>query len=241
MFLTGGILSPNFYSIYVDDLLAKLKKSKKGCYVLGHFAATLFYADDMAILAPSLRGLESLLKICGDYCSEFDICLNAKKSKILYFGKRVSTSYNVTLDGRKIDWVDEWIYLGVTLKSAKVFDCSAKERVKKFYRCTNSILRIDGKSNDMVMLHLLESHCVPLLTYAIEVTHISNRDERREMRVAYNCLFRKIFQYRWSESVSALQAFLGRPTWEQLVEKRRNGFLKRVRQADPSLLSYQLL
>ena len=241
MFLTGGILSPNFYSIYVDDLLAKLKKSKKGCYVLSHFAAALFYADDMAILAPSLRGLESLLKICGDYCSEFDICLNAKKSKILYFGKRVSTSYNVTLDGRKIDWVDEWIYLGVTLKSAKVFDCSAKERVKKFYRCTNSILRIDGKSNDMVMLHLLESHCVPLLTYAIEVTHISNRDERREMCVAYNCLFRKIFQYRWSESVSALQAFLGRPTWEQLVEKRRNGFLKRVRQANPSLLSYKLL
>ena len=46
-----------------------------------------------------------------------------------------------------------------------------------------------------------------------------NRDERRQLRVAYNSLFRKIFNYRWSESVSALRAILERPTWEQLVEK----------------------
>ena len=75
----GGILSPDFYSIYVDELLAKLKESKKGCYFLTHFAAALFYADDMTILAPSIRGLESLLNICSDYCLEWDICLNAKK------------------------------------------------------------------------------------------------------------------------------------------------------------------
>ena len=218
----GGILSPDFYSpdfysIYVDDLITKLKASKKGCYYVDSFAAALFYADDMAILAPSIRGLQSLLEICGEYCAEWDICLNAKKSKNLYFGKRIEILH-VTLNGKTIDWVDEWIYLGVSLKSAKSFDCSIKEKVKKFYRCANSIFRIDGKSNDTVMLHLLETHCVPILTYAIEVIHVSNRDERRQLRVAYNFLFRKIFQYRWSESVTALQAFLERPTWEQLTE-----------------------
>ena len=93
----------------------------------------------------------------------------------------------------------------------------------------------------MVMLQLVESHCVPILTYAIEMVHVTNRDERRQLRVAYNSLFRKIFRYRWSESVSALQSFLGRPTWEQLVEKRRAKFLKRVREADHTALSYQLL
>ena len=35
----GGILSPDFYSIYVDDLLKKLKERRKGCYFLSHFAA----------------------------------------------------------------------------------------------------------------------------------------------------------------------------------------------------------
>ena len=91
------------------------------------------------------------------------------------------------------------------------------------------------------MLHLLETHCVPILTYAIEVIHVSNRDERRQLRVAYNSLFRKIFQYRWSESVTALQAFLERPTWEQLTERRRKNFVKRIQKSDPSSLAYRLL
>ena len=73
--------------------------------------------------------------------------------------------------------------------------------------------------------------------YFLPVICISNRDERRQLRVAYNSLFRKIFHYRWSESVTALQSFLGRPTWEQLVEKRRQGvpptFLKSAELRNP--------
>ena len=83
----GGVLSPDFYSIYVDDLISKLKTLNKGCHFLGTFAAALMYADDIAILAPSLMGLSSLLDACSDYCCDWDICLNAKKSKLLYFGK----------------------------------------------------------------------------------------------------------------------------------------------------------
>ena len=237
----GGILSPDFYSIYVDDLLIALIKSGKGCHHLGKFAAALFYADDMAILSPSLHGLDALLQICGNYCEEWDICLNAKKTKNLYFGKRVDMNYDIVLNGVTIQWVQEWVYLGVHLKSSKTFDCSVQERVKKFYRCANAIFRIEGKSNDTVMLRLVESHCVPILTYAIEVLHVSNRDERRQLRVAYNSLFRKIFGYRWSESVTALQNFLGRSTWEQLAEKRRESFIKRVQHSDSCSLSRQLL
>ena len=87
------------------------------------------------------------------------------------------------------------------------------------------------------MLQLLEAHCVPLLTYAVEVIHVSNRDEKRQLRVAYNSIFRKLFGYRWSESVTGLQHFLGRPTWEELVDKRRAGFVSRVNKCDADFLS----
>ena len=60
----GGVLSPDFYSIYVDELLRKLEKLNKGCYFCGVFAASFFYADDMAILAPSIKGLRALLDVC---------------------------------------------------------------------------------------------------------------------------------------------------------------------------------
>ena len=110
----------------------------------------------------------------------------------------------------------EWLYLGVTLKSGKFFNCCVKERIKKFYRGANSILRIDGNTNDTVMLRLLEAYCVPLLTCAIEIVHVANSDERRQLRVAYNSIFRKIFDNRYRESVTKLQQFLGRLTWEDI-------------------------
>ena len=135
---------PDFYSIYVDELLSELAKSKKGCYYLNYFASALFYADDMAILAPSVKGLESLLKICGEYCSYWDICLNAGKSRCLYFGKRVEILHHVSLNGGIIEWTNKWTYLGVMLKSNRRFDCSVNDIIKKFYRCANSIFRIEG-------------------------------------------------------------------------------------------------
>ena len=121
-----------------------------------------------------------------------------------------------------------WSYLGVTLQSDKQFNCNIDAKVKSFYRADNTILRIDGRSDEMVMLQLLESQCVSILSYATEVIHVSNRDERRRLRVAYNSIFRKIFGYRTWESVTDLQHALLRPTWEELVSKRNEKFMLSV-------------
>ena len=232
----GGILSPDLYNVYVDDLICILQKSGKGCHISKIFAAALFYADDICVLSPSLHGLQEMLNICSSYCAEWDICLNAKKTKNMHFGKKSIIKFQPMLNGAPIDWVKEWKYLGVVLKSGARFGCSVSERVKSFYRALNSILRLEGRSNDMILLQLIETHCVPILTYAIEVVHVANRDERRSLRVAYNSVFRKIFGYRIFESVSNLQCSLNRWTWEDLVESRRVGFLRRARTCDCNTL-----
>ena len=48
-------------------------------------------------------------------CTEWDIMVNTKK-----FGKDC-TLPNLVLDGKDIEWVKTWSYLGVTLKSHKSF------------------------------------------------------------------------------------------------------------------------
>ena len=123
---------------------------------------------------------------------------------------------------------EKWSYLGVDLVSHPNFNCCIEQKIRKFYRSMNSILRVEGRSNDTMMLKLLESHCLPILTYAIETITVCDRDKRRQLRVAYNSIFRRIFGYRNYESVSALQSFLGRPDWEGLVEKRTKTFLENV-------------
>ena len=129
------------------------------------FVAAILYADDMALLTPSLKGLQTLLTATETYCNEWDISLKAKKTKNMLFGKSYQLP-ELILDGKGIEWVTSWTYLGVTLRSHKGFNCSIDDKVKSFYRCANAILRIDGKSDEIVMLQLLESQCVSILTYA---------------------------------------------------------------------------
>jgi hypothetical protein len=215
----GGVLSPNFYCLYVDDPVLKMSIVKIGCYILEAFVAALMYADDMALLAPSVKGLQALLWCCESYCEKWDICLNPKKSKLMFFGKGRSTSFSPTLSGKSLVWVDCWTYLGIDICSGKAFSCSVSDKVKKYYKCANAILRIDGHCDEIVMLRLLESHCLPILTYGIEVIFVADPGARRQLRVAYKSMFRHIFDYRFHESVTNLQGALVRPTWEELVER----------------------
>ena len=144
------------------------------------------------------------------------------------FSQNVTNLCPLYLDGGKLEWVTSWKYLGVDLKSHHSFDCAIDGKLGSFYKCLNAIVRIEGRSNELVMLQLLESHCLPILTSAIEVIHVSDTDTWRKMRVAYNAIFRKIFSYRRTESVRELQAFLHRPTWEELLEKRRSKFCQKL-------------
>ena len=186
------------------------------------------YADDMALVAPSLKGLQILLKACESFCIDWDISLNPKKTKNMAFGKNLSNLGSLYLDGNRLDWVSSWKYLGIDLQSHARFNCSVDEKLKSFYKCLNAILRIEGRSNELVMLRLLESHCVSILTYGIEVIQVSNQEEIRRLRVAYNTVFRKIFYYKWNESVRELQGFLNRPTWEELMQKRLDNFIRKL-------------
>ena len=127
------------------------------------------------------------------------------------------------------EWVTKWKHLGVTLLQSRLFNCCVDETLSKFYRAANSILRVDGRSDDVTMLRLLETHCVSVLSYAIDVIHISDRRMKSKMRVAYNSIFRKLFNYTWRESVTELQHALGRPTWEELITKREQNFLNKCR------------
>ena len=232
----GGVLSPDFYCIYVDDLICKLQSLGVGCYIGKVFAASLFYADDMAVLSPSLKGLQSLLDACANYCHEWDIKLNAKKTKNIFFGCKTPPTHRVSLNGTEIQWDDKCKYLGVTLVSGRSFNCCIRETTGKFYRALNSILRIEGRSEDMVMLRLLEAHCVPILTYAAEVIHVNDPNERRQLRVSYNAVYRKMFGYSYRESVTLLQHSLGRPTWEELLERQQLAFHRRLESCPPDSL-----
>ena len=70
------MLSPLLFSVYIDDLLEKLKNKGIGCHIGHHFVGVLGYADDLILLCPSVTGLKEMIRTCEEYADEHDILFN---------------------------------------------------------------------------------------------------------------------------------------------------------------------
>ena len=53
----GGCLSPNLFSVYVNNLITKLRSSNLGCRCGNEYMGVYCYADDISLLSPTFTGL----------------------------------------------------------------------------------------------------------------------------------------------------------------------------------------
>ena len=204
------------------------------------FCGAMIYADDVAILAPSRAGLQILMDACSKYGLEWDISFNPKKSQAMVIGPNCKvTPALVLLSGGMVSWVTSFKYLGVFIQAHKAFQCEISTTVRKFYKSLNSLLRFRTQPSDVVQIHLLMTHCAPILTYGIEVQQL-NRESCQLIKVAYNSIFRRVLHYRRNESVTDVRNLFGYDDWESLCIKRRDGFLRRLEKSSNALLQLLL-
>ena len=200
----GGILSPDFFALYMHDLIEQLTNSGYGTHVIQMCINCIFFADDVVLLSPSRYGLQELLDICVAYCDRFCLDFNVKKSKIMIVGKNPKYHYcALTIHGAPLDHVSEYRYLGVNLCSQKGLSFSSTTALRSFYRAANSILHSRVKPNNDVLMKLLYTNCVPILTYACAVKEFS-ASEMYRCHVAINNAIRKIYSFAIWQSIRQL-------------------------------------
>jgi len=221
----GGVLSAKIFAIYMDGLVLALRNTKYGCHIADIFIASVLYADDLCLLAPTREAMQILLDTCSEYAEYWCIKYNDKKSKLMFFGKKPEsfTCAPVYLNNNKLDFVLKWNYLGIVIQSGDHFSCSSQKCLGGFYRSVNTILNTIRKPSEDVMMNLLYSVCIPIITYASDVTLFSSKELTR-MHVAANDAVRKIFTYNRWESVKILREGLGFPSITEIFASRRKSF-----------------
>ena len=74
--------------MYINDLIIKISNCKIGCR-LGFFMSNVVaYADDLALLAPTMNGLQHLLNVCFDEAEKLCLKFNHDKSVCIKLIKR---------------------------------------------------------------------------------------------------------------------------------------------------------
>ena len=79
----GGILSPFLFTIYIDVLFTMLKDSGLGCHIGTNFMGAVGYADDIALIAPSVMSLKKMLHICDRFGGSYDVTFNVSKYQLI--------------------------------------------------------------------------------------------------------------------------------------------------------------
>ena len=85
-------------------------------------------------------------------------------------------------------------YLGLTLisgQSIAVDDISIK---RKFYVSCNAILSNSARQSELTRLFLLETYCLPILTYCTMAIDVS-RKVLNAFNVCWNMMYRRVFNF----------------------------------------------
>ena len=232
----GGVLSPHFFTVYLDDLFRILKETRVGCYVMDLFVSAVIYADDICLLAPCRSALQTLLNVCENYGIKWCLTYNPSKSKTMVFGN-CKPIKPLQMYGSELQFVQQLKYLGVTVVSGKSFSMSISPMLQKFRCAANTIINAHKRSSEPVMMKLIYAVAVPLLTYACETLPISAK-QLNEMTVALNDVIRRIFSFHRWESVSFLRQTCGYPSITEIVHCQTERFLKFFPRTDNFVLIF---
>ena len=168
----GGVLSPYLFALYLDPLLDMCHKSRLGCY-MGDVPANAFaYADDVAIMAPSISSLKKLIHICENYSLEYSVNFNAKKSNLVCFGN-FDIDLDIYINNEKIQVTNDCKHLGFYMKNSNhLYDI--KDTIQNIKIRTNTICNVFQMLDWSCKRQLFKSQCTSL--YGCELWDIRHKD-----------------------------------------------------------------
>ena len=163
----GSVLSPALFSVYMDDLLMRLRRAGLGCHLGGVFCGVVGYADDLLLLAPSRSAMESMLKICEDYAGENNLEFSTdpdpvkSKSKCIFMQGHMKQSkpVNLKLYGVDLPWVKTATHLGNELSEHCNMEQDMKVKRANFVKNSTDIREAFSFAQPNQILQAVQTYC----------------------------------------------------------------------------------
>ena len=152
-------LSPLLFSIYVNELIQKLRDSGMGCWVGGNFMGIFAYADDLIILAPRRDALQKMIRISESYMIKHKIFFSTKKTKCMYFANKNSDPKDiiekVEVAGKRFPWVAHAVHIGNTLHEDGTMEQDVKVKRATFIEDVHNLQQEFHKCHPEVQAKLM--------------------------------------------------------------------------------------
>ena len=187
----GGVISPLLFSCYIDNLFSQLQHSGLGCHVGLSYAGAFGYADDIALLAPSLQCLKGMISICEEYARSHCITFNPNKSKLLcYNADLTGVVPQLYLNGEIIPIVESVKHLGNYI-STNIHDRNIIGSVSDLYQRSNWVISDFPACDSNTLDNLHRTYCMHM--YGCELWDL-NCNYVTDFKVAWRKIKRRIWR-----------------------------------------------
>ena len=147
--------------MYVDKLFLLLKESGIGCHVRLTYAGAFGYADDIALVAPSLYSLKEMMKNCEQFAESHSITFNPTKTKLLCFNmKPESVLSPIYLNIEKVSIVEHEKHLGNNYVATDITDRNMIANVCDLYQRINLLISDCRICDSIALDNLHKIYCM---------------------------------------------------------------------------------
>ena len=133
----GAVLSPLY--IYIYMLFIRLQDLGLGCHVGPIFSGSFGYADDVALVSPTLYAMDKMIKVCEIFADKIGLLFNPLKSKLLCYNVDNSDTIYVTVGNTTVRTSLHEKHL-CNFISNNIYDGNIKEHMCRLIGKTNAIL-----------------------------------------------------------------------------------------------------
>ena len=163
----GDTLSPKVFTAAMEAIFKKLPLDERGINVDGEMLTDLRFADDVALTTSTVKDMETQLNDLNKESKKVGLKMHKGKTKYM---TNVATDEKIFIEDQEIERVEEYKYLGQTLK---LKDCSKEEvlkRIKAGWSCFGRHKEIlCNKDIPMSLRRKVYNQCVlPTMTYGSE-------------------------------------------------------------------------
>ena len=163
----------------------------------------MFFADDQVLISGSENGLQKALFQLNNITKNYNLNISIKKTKVLAFKGPDTLRAKIILDGKPIEQVNSFNYLGCDISYFKKEDLFNK--LSKFNFICGTIKRSLKNTRRETKLKFYKVMAVPVLLYGCEFWTLTRKEERTieaaEMRFLRSVAGCKLLDKRKSEDI----------------------------------------
>ena len=176
----GCVLPPNLFNLYTEKIFKEVI-DRNGVNIGGMNINNLRYADNTALIALNAADLQILLDKANTRGKLYGMEVNVVKAKSMVVSKTVHKIVDLELDGKPIEQVSKFVYLGymtsedgrgdAEIARRMVIEKRAYDNMRKMLACRNI--------NISLRFRLLKCYVWSTVTYGVETWTISKAMSRR--------------------------------------------------------------